>query len=131
MLDDAWNAAMSVRTWLATAQGSLGSSYAPKKWIFRRSHAAHVDEAVDAIGQMRLAYLDLEHALHRAEMDGPALTTLQLEMFRSVDFGIGRIRLSDDAIDHLRVAVTEDLAKIDALVSAVEVMQRASRSASS
>ena len=57
MLNDVWSAAMNVRTWLATAQQSLGTGRAPKRWIFRTSNNARIDEAVDAVGKMRLAGL--------------------------------------------------------------------------
>jgi hypothetical protein len=132
MLDDIWSAAQNVRMWLATAEGCLGAD-APRSGLarlFSRRVSRHrVDEAVDAIGKTKVAYLDLEFALHRAEMDPVDLATLHMDVFKSANLGVARVVQSDAAVDQMRAAVTADLARIDALIAGVEALQRASRQA--
>jgi hypothetical protein len=133
-LDDVWNSAQHVRMWLETANQNLGSASSKTAgsvlagWLSRgRTSKANIDEAIDALGKVKLACLDLEFALHRAEMDRVDLATLKLQVVNAPSVLFGRVVIKDDAVAAVQAAVVADLSMIDALVAGVEAMQRAER----
>ena len=118
-VDDVWEHAQHVRMWLETASQSLGaaSNRSPlgfiANWFSRgASGVARIHEALDAIGKAKVAYVDLQFALQRAELDQIHLATMQLAPGQT-------------SVAPIRDAVAGDLVKIDELVVEVEARQRA------
>ena len=83
-------------------------------------------ELLDAIGKLRLAYLDLEHAMHRAGHPPLPLRTLELERTAPEPAG-SRKRLSAPVVGALSKALAADLAAVDSLITETEALQRQAR----
>jgi hypothetical protein len=133
-LDDVWSHAQNVTMWLNTATQSLGAGNNRSAIGFfanilsrGRSGNARVDEAIDAIGKARVAFVDLEFALHHAQLPQIQLASLKLTLAKSPDLGLVRFQINDANVAKLRETLARDLATVEQLVADVEARQRAPR----
>jgi hypothetical protein len=133
VVDDIWEHAQNTRMWLQTAHDASGRATSKSAGSFILSYFTRgssrrtaAGDIFDAIGKLRLAYLDLEHALHRAGHTPLPLRTLELERTAPELTGSHK-RLSSAILGALGQALTADLAAIDSLVTEVEQLQRQAR----
>ncbi len=132
-VDDIWEHAQNTRMWLQTAHDASGRAGSLSAGSFllsyftrggsRRSAAA---EIFDAIGKLRLAYLDLEHALHRSGHAPLPLRTLEMER-TTPELAGSHKRLSKPVLDGLAAALAADLGAVDHLIAETEALQRQAR----
>ena len=132
-VDDIWEHAQNTRMWLQTASDASERAASSSAGAFilsyftrgssRRTAAA---EILDAIGKLRLAYLDLEHAMHRAGHPPLPLRTLELER-TAPELAGSHKRLSAPVVGALSKALAADLAAIDSLITETEQLQRQAR----
>lgn len=134
-IEDVWEHAQHVRMWLQTAHDALGRATTKSaggflvSWFTRgRSRSSDLNEAVDAIGKLKLAYLDLEHAQTRAGRTPLPLQTVWLDVVRAPSFVVGGVALNRTVVDRLTSSVTADLGAIDSLIEEVEHQQKQQRS---
>ena len=92
-----------------------------------RSGNARVDEAIDAIDKARVAFVDLEFALHHAQLPQIQLECIKLTLAKSPDLGLVRFQINDTNVAKLRETLARDLATVEQLVADVEARQRAPR----
>jgi hypothetical protein len=133
VIDDIWEHAQNTRMWLQTAADASGRSTSSSIGsvllnYFTRgtSRMGDAEELFDAIGKVRLAYLDLEHALHRAARPPFPLRTLELER-TAPELASAHKRLNKSVMAALAAALTADLAAIDSLITETEQLQRQAR----
>ena len=125
--DDVWTAAQGVRMWLATAEqcfdGSKRRGFGGGLlgWLSRgQVGGTQIREGVDALGKMRVAFLDLELALRLTGMEPIALDTLHLTI-ASADAGVAtRVVVDEHTVAELRTLIAADLYSIDRLCSQLE-----------
>lgn len=134
-IEDVWEHAQHVRMWLQTAHDALTRATSKSaggflvSWFTRgRSRRSDVNEAVDAIGKLKLAYLDLEHAQARDGRTPLRLQTVWLDVVRAPSFAVGGFAPSHPVVTRLAASVTADLGAIDSLIEEVEHLQRQQRS---
>jgi hypothetical protein len=134
-IDDVWEHAQNVRMWLASVQDALGRAQSSRpggllaSWLSRgNSRSAAVREAIDALGKARVAFVDLEFALHRACMPQVRLNSLHLQVAANPELGglLGS-RLREDVVEEVAGHVAADLATVDRLTAEVEDLQRKAR----
>src|SRR6185312_13399230 len=99
-VDDIWEHAQNTRMWLQTAHDASARATSKSAGSFLLSYFTRgssrysaLEETFDAIGKLRLAYLDLEHAIHRAGRPPFPLRTLDLER-ATPELATGHKRLS-------------------------------------
>jgi hypothetical protein len=132
-VDDIWEHAQNTRMWLQTALDASGRAASSSAGSFILSYFTRgssrgqaAGELLDAIGKVRLAYLDLEFAMHRAGQPPLPLRTLELER-TTPELAGSHKRLSAPVVRTLGTALTADLAAIDSLITETEALQRQAR----
>lgn len=133
-LDDVWSHAQNVTMWLNTASQSLAAgSNRSALGLFAnllsrgRSGNARVDEAIDAIDKARVAFVDLEFALHHANRPQIQLDSIKLTLAQSPDLGLVRFQINNTSVAKLRETLARDLATVEQLVGDIEAQQRTPR----
>ena len=132
-VDDIWEHAQNSRMWLQTASDASGRAGSASAGSFILSYftrgssrRAAAGELLDAIGKLRLAYLDLEHSMHRSGRPPLPLRTLELERTNPALSGSHK-RLDRETMRTLGTALTADLAAVDSLITETEALQRQAR----
>ena len=132
-VDDIWEHAQNTRMWLQTAHDAAARSGSTSAGSFLLSYftrgtsrRAAAADLLDAIGKLRLAYLDLEHALHRAAHTPLPLRTLELER-TTPELAGGHKRLTKPVMTALATALAADLGAVDNLITETEALQRQAR----